>query len=418
MNKTETLNWIHSFKAKGRQADLKRMNWLLEKLGKPQTTFPAIHIVGTNGKGSTCSYLQHILTASGYKTGSFTSPYITRFNERIAIDGKEISDQDLNKVISLVKPIVESVTVETHYEKVTEFELVTLLMFTYFAQINPVDIAIIEAGIGGLKDSTNVFKALAVVCPSISFDHQEKLGNSLAQIAQQKVGVLDEKVPFIFGQMTSAVKQVFYEETQLLGCPTFECNKDFSFKENGKAFDFIYQDFLISAIHLKMLGQHQKANASLAIMTSLILAKVFPNINSKTIRTGLQSTIWPGRCELLQANLLLDGAHNIDAITKLIQVLKDSFGDKTIHILFAGLKRKPIEKMLAQLAEFDLSVTSFDFFEALPLENYPLSYPRVDNWKNWITQATAHSDHLYVVTGSFYFISQVRNHLIKKTRLQ
>ena len=102
MNKTETLNWIHSFKAKGRQADLKRMNWLLEKLGKPQTTFPAIHIVGTNGKGSTCSYLQHILIASGYKTGSFTSPYITRFNERIAIDGKEISDQDLNKVISLV----------------------------------------------------------------------------------------------------------------------------------------------------------------------------------------------------------------------------------------------------------------------------------------------------------------------------
>ena len=167
-----------------------------------------------------------------------------------------------------------------------------------------------------------------------------------------------------------------------------------------------------------MLGQHQKANASLAIMTSLILAKVFPNINSKTIRTGLQSTIWPGRCELLQANLLLDGAHNIDAITKLIQVLKDSFRDKTIHILFAGLKRKPIEKMLAQLAEFDLSVTSFDFFEALPLENYPLSYPRVDNWKNWITQATAHSDHLYVVTGSFYFISQVRNHLIEKTRLQ
>lgn len=165
MNYTETLNWIHSHKANGRRPSLERMQCLLALLDNPQDKFPAIHVVGTNGKGSTTSFLQHILTASGYKTGTFTSPFITRFNERIAIDSIEIPDQDLVKTVQAIKPIVDSAEFQDKVGKVTEFELVTALMFYYFAVINPVDIAVIEAGIGGTYDSTNVFTAKPSFAP-------------------------------------------------------------------------------------------------------------------------------------------------------------------------------------------------------------------------------------------------------------
>ena len=143
MNYIETLNWIHSHKANGRRPSLERMQYLLALLDNPQDKFPAIHVVGTNGKGSTTSFLQHILTASGYKTGTFTSPFITRFNERIAIDSIEIPDQDLVKTVQAIKPLVDSAKFQDKVGKVTEFELVTALMFYYFAVINPIDIAVI-----------------------------------------------------------------------------------------------------------------------------------------------------------------------------------------------------------------------------------------------------------------------------------
>ena len=214
MNYIETLNWIHSHKANGRRPSLERMQYLLALLDNPQDKFPAIHVVGTNGKGSTTSFLQHILTASGYKTGTFTSPFITRFNERIAIDSIEIPDQDLVKTVQAIKPLVDSAKFQDKSGKVTEFELVTALMFYYFAVINPIDIAVIEAGIGGTYDSTNVFTAKAVICPSISIDHQETLGNSLAEIAQHKAGVLKTNVPFIFGKMAEPVRHVFYQSSR------------------------------------------------------------------------------------------------------------------------------------------------------------------------------------------------------------
>lgn len=410
---TDTISWIHSFKANGRRPDLKRMEALLEKLGNPQKTFPAIHIVGTNGKGSTSSYLQHILTSSGYKAGTFTSPYIHRFNERISIDGKDIPDHDLDQTVQQIKPIIENQDIIGKFGKVTEFELITLIMFHYFATINPVDIAIIEAGIGGSYDSTNVFRPLALVCPSISLDHQDTLGDTLTKIAEHKVGALKKQVPFIFGPVTEEVRQDFYQKARELASPTYELGQDFHLLENSKAFDFVYQDQTISHIELAMLGQHQKANASLAAMTSLILAPQFPKITSEHIKHGLEKTHWPGRTELIRDNLMLDGAHNEDSIAKLVQVLKSQFSDRTIHVLFAGIGRKPLDKMLGQLADFNLAVTSFDFYEARPLELYPDKYDKVEDFRDWLNQAES-SEDFFVLTGSLYFISQVRNYLLSE----
>ena len=408
----ETLNWIHSHKANGRRPSLKRMRYLLSLLDNPQDKFPAIHIVGTNGKGSTTSFLQHILTASGYKTGTFTSPFITRFNERIAIDSVDITDQDLIKTVQAIKPFVEDIAFQDKVGKVTEFELVTTLMFYYFAIINPVDIAVIEAGIGGTYDSTNIFTAKAVICPSISLDHQDTLGNSLFEIAQHKSGVLKTNVPFIFGNMLDSVRYVFYQKAKETGSSIYEFEKDFLFIENGKTFDIIYHQNTISHIQLKMLGKHQKANASLAAMTALILQKQLPAITPITIKAGLEETVWAGRCELIKPNLMLDGAHNEDSIAKLVDLLKNDFAQQKIHILFAGLNRKPLTQMLEELSAYDLTVTTFDFYQAQALSDYPEQYPKVADYKDWLSMVDDNPEDLFVVTGSLYFISEVRNHLL------
>lgn len=414
MNYTTTLNWIHSHKANGRRPSLERMRYLLDLLDNPQDKFPAVHVVGTNGKGSTTSFLQHILTSSGYKTGTFTSPFITRFNERIAINGEQISDDDLVQTAQAIKPIVESNSFQEKVGKVTEFELVTALMFYYFANVNPVDIAVIEAGIGGTFDSTNVFVAQAVICPSISIDHQDTLGNTLAEIAGHKAGVLKPNVPFIFGKMAPEVKEVFYQKSASLGCPTYEIDKDFFVTENKKTFTFTQNDFSISDISLKMLGHHQKSNAALAAMTALILQEKFSKINKEGIKKGLENTIWAGRCELMTPNLMLDGAHNEDSIAKLVDVLKNEFSGKHIHILFAGLSRKPLDTMLEELSDFDLCVTTFNFYQAQDLSDYPEKYQKIPDYKKWLQQAEQNPNDMFVVTGSLYFISEVRNYLLNQ----
>ncbi|MGT2750215.1 bifunctional folylpolyglutamate synthase/dihydrofolate synthase [Streptococcus orisasini] len=416
MNYKQTLEWIHSFKANGRRPDLRRMAFLLENSGNPQQNLAAVHVVGTNGKGSVTSFLQHIFSKAGYKTGTFTSPFITRFNERLAINGEGISDEELIRLTARVRPIIEKLKDTTSLGRPTEFEVITFMMFVYFGQINPVDIAIIEAGIGGLHDSTNVFKALALVCPSISKDHTETLGNSLTEIARQKLGALDKGVPLIFGPMTDEVRPTFYQTAQQLQSTPYEFGEDFSILEKSRTFDFISPSVNISDINLKMLGRHQKINASLAAMTSLILSSKFPRITPSIIKSGLQSAVWPGRSELIADNLLLDGAHNEDSIEKLVQLLIGEFPDKTIHILFAGLKRKPLEDMLDLLAPFDLTLTTFSFYEAEQLENYPQYYPKIKDYRTWLKRAEQ-SEDLFVVTGSLYFISEIRNYLLKKTRL-
>lgn len=414
MNYTTTLNWIHSHKANGRRPSLERMRYLLDLLDNPQDKFPAVHVVGTNGKGSTTSFLQHILTSSGYKAGTFTSPFITRFNERIAINGEQISDDDLVLTAKAVKPIVESDSFQEKVGKVTEFELVTALMFYYFANINPVDIAVIEAGIGGIFDSTNVFVAQAVICPSISIDHQDTLGKTLVEIAAHKAGVLKPNVPFIFGKMAPEVEEVFYQKSTSLGCPTYKIDKDFFVTENKKTFTFTQNDFSISDILLKMLGHHQKSNAALAAMTALILQEKFSKISRDSIKNGLENTIWAGRCELITPNLMLDGAHNEDSIAKLVDVLKNEFSGKHIHILFAGLSRKPLDTMLEELSDFDLCVTTFNFYQAQDLSDYPEKYQKIPDYKKWLQQAEQNPNDMFVVTGSLYFISEVRNYLLNQ----
>ena len=417
MNYTETLNFIHSFKGNGRRPQLERMRWLLRQAGEPQSHYPTVHIVGTNGKGSTTSYLQNILTKSGYQVGTFTSPYITRFNERISINGTEIPDKDLISLVAKAQVLLNDLEEHTDFGRPTEFELVTLLMFLYF-DLKQVDMAIIEAGIGGRLDSTNVLSPELAICTSIGFDHTETLGDSLLDIANHKAGVMRKNTPILLGRVSAEVEHFFNQKSHDLQAPLAIIDREIQLlPKDNQTIQISYDHWESPNLKLPMLGQHQENNAGLAVTAAHLLAQTFSKITDKSIQEGIEETHWPGRSEWIGNNIYLDGAHNPQGIASLKQVLKDNFANRRVHILFAGLRRKPLADLLEELKDYDITVTSFDFFEALPLDDYPQDFKRAADYRDWLAQAeSANSDDLFVVTGSLYFISAVRNHLINERK--
>lgn len=416
MTYQEALDWIHGQLKFGIKPGLERMAWMLKELGNPQDNLKAVHIVGTNGKGSTVNALQTIFTQAGYEVGTFTSPYIIDFKERISLNGQMISEEDLLDLVNRVKPVVERLPKETEHENATEFEIITVLMFLYFGQVHPVDIAFIEAGMGGLHDSTNLFKPLAVLCPSIGLDHQAILGNTHAEIAAEKAGVLKNGAPFIYAADRTDVRDVFEKKAREEGSKTYELGRDFTAEGSSHSFDFTYGEQRLDDIALVMAGQHQVANASLAIMASLLLQKDYPKVTLELIKNALAHAHWRGRTEFLRPNLMIDGAHNNESVKVLIDLLQSEYADKEIELLFAAIDTKPIDGMLAQLKSVgDLTVTSFDYPNSVKLDQYPVAYKQVPDFKTWIREHVT-TDHkkLYVITGSLYFISQVRKWVLEQ----
>ena len=416
MTYQEALDWIHGQLKFGIKPGLERMAWMLKELGNPQDNLKAVHIVGTNGKGSTVNALQTIFTQAGYEVGTFTSPYIVDFKERISLNGQMISEEDLLDLVNRVKPVVERLPKETEHENATEFEIITVLMFLYFGQVHPVDIAFIEAGMGGLHDSTNLFKPLAVLCPSIGLDHQAILGNTHAEIAAEKAGVLKNGAPFIYATDRTDVRDVFEKKAREEGSKTYELGRDFTAEGSSHSFDFTYGVQRLDDIALAMAGQHQVANASLAIMASLLLQKDYPKVTLELIKHALAHANWRGRTEFLRPNLMIDGAHNNESVKVLIDLLQSEYANKEIELLFAAIDTKPIDGMLAQLKSVgDLTVTSFDYPNSVKLDKYPEAYKQVPDFKTWIKEhMTTDNKKLYVVTGSLYFISQVRKWVLEQ----
>lgn len=412
----EALDWIHGQLKFGIKPGLERMAWMLEELGNPQDNLKAVHIVGTNGKGSTVNALQTIFSQAGYEVGTFTSPYIIDFKERISINGQMISEENLLGLVERVKPVVERLPKETEHENATEFEIITVLMFLYFGQVHPVDIAFIEAGMGGLHDSTNLFSPLVVICPSIGLDHQAVLGNTHAEIATEKAGVLKNGASFIYATDRTDVRDVFKQKANEEGSKTYELGKDFTAEGSSHSFDFIYKEQRLEGIALAMAGQHQVANASLAIMASLLLQKDYPKVTPELIKDALAHASWLGWTEFLMPNLMIDGAHNNESVKVLIDLLRSEYADKDIELLFAAIDTKPIDSMLAQLESVgDLTVTSFEYPNSVKLDKYPVTYKQVSDFQTWIEEhVTANDDKLYVITGSLYFISQVRKWILEQ----
>lgn len=415
MNYLDSLHWIHERTKFGIKPGVKRMKWMLDKLGNPEEKIQAVHVVGTNGKGSTVSYLREALVANKYKIGTFTSPFIVTFNERISINGTPITDDELVELVQIVKPISERLESETDLGPATEFEIITLMMFVYFGTVHPVDFVIIEAGLGALNDSTNVFQPIMTVLTSIGLDHTNILGDTYMDIAREKAGVIKPSVPLVYAIKPKDALHFVREVVEKNYNKGLELDRDFHVLSDDTEFTYRYGSYELENIQLKMIGQHQHENAALAITTLIeMYQRGMIQLNFNTMIEAIEHTTWSGRIEKVQEQplILIDGAHNKESIDALVDTLKQYYSDKKIDVLFAAIDGKPIGKMMNSIEEITnrFYVTTFDFPKALPIDavyDY-LEHRHIEKVQDYPQFIEKYDGELLVVTGSLYFISEVR----------
>lgn len=342
MNYKESIEYIHTRNKFGIKLGLEATNALLEKLGSPHKKLKFIHIAGTNGKGSTTSYIADILTANGYKTGKYISPYVYSFNERIQINNCEISESDLAKYTTAVKEAIDKYELSP-----TEFEVVTAIGMLYFGE-QKCDYVVLEVGMGGRFDATNVIPAPeATVITSISIDHTQYLGSTVAEIAFEKCGIIKSGSKVIAyadnpDDAATVIKKTSAEKGVPLTIPNKTDIKILSQSIGGT--DFVYNG---ESYHINMLGTHQVYNAVSAIETAKLLG-----ISKEIIKKGISSTVFKGRLEIISQNptVILDGAHNFSGIIQLKNALETYFNDKKIVLVMSMLKDKEYEKCIAHIS--------------------------------------------------------------------
>ncbi len=357
MNYNEALEYIHSVEWRGSRPGLSRTQELLRLLGNPERDLKFIHVAGTNGKGSTCSMLDSVLRAAGYRVGLYTSPYIVRFNERMQINGAPISDSELAELATLIRPLAEQME-----DAPTEFELITALAFLYFKR-NNCEIVVLEVGLGGKLDSTNVIEAPIVsVITGIALEHTAVLGNSVAEIASQKAGIIKKQRPVVYGgrdneafsviskiadENQSEIKRTDISEIEIEEMSIF--GTEFSYKE-------------YKSLKLSLCGRYQPENAATVIETVRLLNEKGYPVSETALRKGIQSAKWRARFELLSKEpiVIFDGSHNIQGITAAASSIRCFFGQQKVNLLMGVLADKDYKDMsalLSPLAEKVFAVT-------------------------------------------------------------
>ncbi len=422
MNYEETVAWIHDRIKFGIRPGLIRIDELLERLDNPQHKLKTVHIGGTNGKGSTTTFLRCLLEEQGLKVGTFTSPYIETFNERIAINGQSIPDEELVRLVAKIKPLVDDMDTVEELKNAVEFEILTAIMFQYFLDSN-VDIVIVEVGLGGRYDCTNVIIPLASAITTIGLDHIDILGETIEEIASQKAGIIKQDVPVVVGRVDKEAFKVIKQEADRLNSPIYHYETDFSSKyikpdDNwGEIFNYRSQTLDLSHMTISLLGKHQVDNASVAIqLYDVVSTKLGLPVSGKEIKKGLKKAFWPGRMEKISDEplIVLDGAHNEHAMEMLVNNLKTEFKGTHIHTIFGALSTKDIDSMIKELKtvpNLDLKVTAFDYPKAFTKEQYSeMGLDAYDKWQEALAVSLEEltGDDVILITGSLYFISQVR----------
>lgn len=420
----EALEWIHGRLRLGIKPGLKRMEWMMARLGFPEENLKMVHIGGTNGKGSTVAFLRSILQEAGYTVGTFTSPYIEHFNERISINGKPISDEEILNLTNIILPLAEQLE-ETELGGPTEFEVITAMSFYYFAHHPKVDVVLYEVGLGGRFDSTNIIQPLVSIITNIGLDHTNILGDTYEEIAFEKAGIIKQATPVFTAVKHPGALKVMKDQANIMEAPLYHLGEDFIISDHhsmikGEVFTLQTATETLKQLEISMIGQHQTENAALAICTAQYLNQAgLYKITERDIRKGLTHTYWPGRFEILSELplVIIDGAHNDEGITTLVHELSSRFSDRTIHVVFAALKDKKYDKMIAKLDKVASQITfvNFDYPRAAKAEDFlkisqSANKTAVDDWKTYLSeeiQDLKGSDML-VITGSLYFISEVK----------
>ena len=412
----------------GMDFGLERIKRVLTRLDNPERSIPSIHIAGSNGKGSTLTYLKHILMAEGYRVGTFTSPYLEKLNEQIMINEEMISDDKLVELLKDLLPIIHEAEQSGDY--LTAFEVTVILAFIYFRNEQP-DVLIIETGLGGRLDATNVIEPLMAIITSISLEHTNILGDTLDKIATEKAGIIKENISVITGVKAEEALRPIEKRAVNKNAWLLTLGKDFKVSnqkqpKSQEVFTFEWQGNVLEDLRIGMLGDHQVENAALAVISSLVLSETYSfTVREESIRKGLASARWKGRFEIVSCNplIILDGAHNVSGIQALLSTMEDRYPNCNLHILFAALKDKDYKSMIQMLEQKAASIT----FTEMPLERMNKAeilamnshHPEKKVKKDWVEGfngilTNMKDGDVLLVTGSLYFLAAIRPYILGK----
>lgn len=409
------IEFVETRKRFSKKVSLENMEYFVSLFDHPEEKFKSIHVTGTNGKGSTVSYLKNIYLKNGYNVATFTSPYVIKFNERISYNNEYISDEDLLKYGNLILSKYDLIE-QTGHELPGFFEFITLLAFLYFADLK-VDIAIIEVGIGGRLDATNVITPIASVITSVGFDHLEQLGNTKELILNEKLGIVKNEVPLF-----TAVKEETLINQMITKCKFFQSDfikVDFErlkIKNIGlDSSEFSYKDF--EKVVIKLPGVHQIENSVLAIeVVNYLNKKSNLKVSCELLYEGLISTTWPGRLECVSNDPLIyiDGGHNIDCIKRVCEFVDTlSFKNKRVVISISSDKDKKSMIELLDNSFNELVFTKYTYKRsATSNELYELSNSLnkkiIQDMNQVIDYCFNNKSEFTLFIGSLYLISEIR----------
>ena len=431
MKEIENNQWIANYRTDQPHFGLERMVELLALRGNPHLKLKVIHIGGTNGKGSTIAFLKNMLEKLGLRVGVFSSPYLIHYTEQISINGESIPEDRLETLMADYQSLLEGEVV-ANLQGTTEFEIITAIAYDYFAS-EQVDVAIMEVGMGGLLDSTNVCQPILTGITTIGLDHVALLGDTLEAIAEQKAGIIKPRIPLVTGRIAPEALAVIDSIAEAKNATRIRFGIDYQVRHQksvvtGEVFDYT-SSLRQGRFQTGLLGLHQIENAGMAIA----LLDTFCQEDGRELASNhllaqaLEETSWPGRLEIVSRDplMILDGAHNPHAIKALLATLQERFADYRKEILFTCIKTKALEDMLDLLGtmpDTELTLTHFDDSRATDesvlkeaAKSRNLSY---QDWQDFLEQKLTDKKEekqtVRIVTGSLYFLSQVRAYLMER----
>lgn len=430
MNKNETNQWIAHYRTDQPHFGLERMVELLALRGNPHLKLKVIHIGGTNGKGSTIAFLKNMLEKMGLRVGVFSSPYLIHYTDQIAINGESIPEARLESLMVDYRSLLEGEHAPT-LQGTTEFEIITAIAYDYFAS-EQVDVAIMEVGMGGLLDSTNVCQPILTGITTIGLDHVALLGDSLEAIAEQKAGIIKQGISLVTGHIVPEALAVIDQIAEEKQAARIVYGRDYQVSSHesivtGEVFDYT-SSVRQGCFQTGLLGLHQIENAGMAL--TLLDAycqetdRELPD--NALVAQALEETSWPGRLEVIYREplMILDGAHNPHAIKALLATLKERFTDYQKEILFTCIKTKALEDMLdllETLSNTKITLTHFEDSRATDekvlkemADSRNLNY---QSWQEFLDKKLSENEEkktVRIITGSLYFLAQVRTYLMER----